>query len=645
MANPTSGFQLSALPQPLSMPSNLGKFDVSQTQQAYANALKNAQQTALLKPQTEAAIAQAGYQKGLAEQQGRLLAPEEEALVQEYRNKLTEGKLKARGAAALSALAPGAIGSAEQIAADQASAQGAALQATKDKGYEVVNIGGMNYFRTPDNKFTPAWNAGMLSRGSGDTQFEFIGATTNDPLTDQPRHKVRPYTINAAGQKIFGPVTEVIAGSVPYQSAAAPTGVSTPTPALPSVAAPRLPQALGSFTAPAIQTMPQGGLINQVKTETGLPLAVAGASAPQAQVKPVVIPAAPIVTASEPLVKPIEEVPHTQGSFGYQNKDNQVIWAPGKDANDSIKNAITKGIPAVVDNPNYGMSSRELIDNNSKNRAASRKEMEGNALLISDLQRSRDIIGRELNIGENITTFSKIPLIGGIVNDIRKLFQPDLIALDKLATQAGLGQAKGLVGSRVAVQEMQNIIGALGDANTPAPIRKELAMGYLIGNQNQEDYLRAKQKYYDAYKITNGFDGKWDQYTQDNPIGKGTPGAGYTVNDNRIPWDLYNILKNKGYTNPNQTVADHPELLDKKTGVFDYSKLDNTGNAPWTSANPTVKAAIVNPQNPVSGPAANSGNAPTSTMDLKSFIADYQTKNPNATREETKSAWLKYQGK
>jgi hypothetical protein len=645
MANPTSGFQLSALPQPLSIPSNLGKFDVGETQQAYANALKNAQQTALLAPQTQAAIAQAGYQKGLAEQQSRLLDPEEQAAVQELRNKRAEAALKARGTSALTALPSGAIGSAEQLAIDQAAAQGATAQGMAEKGYRILDSGnGMKFIQT-DKGITSAYPAGMLSHGSGDTLFDYIGEALDDPNTGQKKVKVRPFTLNALGQKIYSPITEVVAGSVSYQPTSAPNAISAPATTRPFVAAPRLPQSLGSFTAPAIQTIPQGGLINQVKTETGLPLAAAGASAPQAQVTPAAIPATPTAFAPEPLIKPIEEVPHTQGSFGYQNKDNQVIWAPGKDANDSIKNAIAKGIPAVVDNPNYGLASKSLNANDLKNREESRKEMQGSAIAKSDLQRSRDTIGRELNIGENITTFSKIPLIGGIVNDFRKLFQPDLIALDKLATQAGLGQAKGLVGSRVAVQEMQNIIGALGDANTPAPVRKELAMSYLIGNQNQEDYLTAKQKYYDAYKITNGFDGKWEQYTQDNPIGKGTPGAGYSVNDNRIPWDLYNILKNKGYTNPNQTVADHPDLLDKKTGNFDYNKLDNTGNAPWTSGNPVVKAAIVNPQNPVSGAAANSGNVSTAAMDAKAFILDFKAKNPNAKEDEMRAAWNKYQGK
>jgi hypothetical protein len=84
MANPTSGFQLSALPQPLSMPSNLGKFDVGETQQAYANALKNTQQTALLGPQTQAAIAQAGFQTDLAREGIKRLPAETQKLLAQY---------------------------------------------------------------------------------------------------------------------------------------------------------------------------------------------------------------------------------------------------------------------------------------------------------------------------------------------------------------------------------------------------------------------------------------------------------------------------------------------------------------------------------------------------------------------------------
>lgn len=144
MANPTSGFQLSALPQPLSMPSNLGKFDVGETQQAYANALKNTQQTALLVPQTQAAIAQAGYQKGLAEQQSRLLAPEEQALIQDFRKKKILAQTEANVG---EALAPGAPGLA--VAGQDVKSQGTALAAERLRqaagtqgGVIPIDIGG-----------------------------------------------------------------------------------------------------------------------------------------------------------------------------------------------------------------------------------------------------------------------------------------------------------------------------------------------------------------------------------------------------------------------------------------------------------------------------------------------------------------------
>ena len=105
---------------------------------------------------------------------------------------------------------------------------------------------------------------------------------------------------------------------------------------------------------------------------------------------------------------------------------------------------------------------------------------------------------------------------------------------------------------------------------------------------------------------------------------------------------MYNILKNKGYTNPNQTVADRSDLLDKKTGNFDYNKLDNTGNAPWTSAAPTVKGAIVNPQNPISNPntdktsnAVTNSNAPGSSVNnplkLDAETKDNVDKLPSGT--------------
>lgn len=85
MANPTSGFQLSALPQPLSIPTNIGVVDVGQMQKAYANAMQNVQDTALFGQRVAAQKAALDYQEQLARQQSRLLSPQEQALVAGYR--------------------------------------------------------------------------------------------------------------------------------------------------------------------------------------------------------------------------------------------------------------------------------------------------------------------------------------------------------------------------------------------------------------------------------------------------------------------------------------------------------------------------------------------------------------------------------
>jgi len=82
--DPTTGFQLGALPQAFSVPSNIGKFDVGQTQQAYANSLKNAQSTALVGPETAAAISQARYNQMLAHEGMKRLPAETQSLLSKY---------------------------------------------------------------------------------------------------------------------------------------------------------------------------------------------------------------------------------------------------------------------------------------------------------------------------------------------------------------------------------------------------------------------------------------------------------------------------------------------------------------------------------------------------------------------------------
>lgn len=84
MANPTSGFQLSALPQPLSIPTNIGTVDVGQMQNAYKNAMQAVQDTALFGQRLQQQKALLDYQTGKAQQQFRLLSPEENSLRTQY---------------------------------------------------------------------------------------------------------------------------------------------------------------------------------------------------------------------------------------------------------------------------------------------------------------------------------------------------------------------------------------------------------------------------------------------------------------------------------------------------------------------------------------------------------------------------------
>lgn len=81
---PTGGFQLQRLPEPLSIPSNIGRIDVPELQQAFRGGMQNVQAARLVGPQTKAALAQAEFQAGKAQQLSRLLDPEEKAALASF---------------------------------------------------------------------------------------------------------------------------------------------------------------------------------------------------------------------------------------------------------------------------------------------------------------------------------------------------------------------------------------------------------------------------------------------------------------------------------------------------------------------------------------------------------------------------------
>ena len=132
--NPTSGFQLSELPQSLSVPSNIGKFDVGQTQQAYANSLKNAQATALVGPETAAAISQAKYEQGKNQMLSNLLSPQEQAALASFRAQQNEANVASAKSAGL--LNPAPDGSGQSIAG-----LGASLSALNDIKFQQARTG------------------------------------------------------------------------------------------------------------------------------------------------------------------------------------------------------------------------------------------------------------------------------------------------------------------------------------------------------------------------------------------------------------------------------------------------------------------------------------------------------------------------
>ena len=219
MANPTSGFQLSALPQPLSMPSNLGVFDVSQTQQAYSNALKNAQQTALLKPQTEAAIAQAGYQKGLAQQQSRLLSPQEETLITQYRQQQLEAQNASNVAQAVAPRVGPLAVKQQSLLEAQTDVFGNRLEQGGKTGTSSVDLGGgINMPVSVDLKtgaYTPmagsALTSNLMTKPRGEIEYRAQGAPYvrgNKTVQDYVATQFNPVTNTPFPVKGVGLVTQ-----------------------------------------------------------------------------------------------------------------------------------------------------------------------------------------------------------------------------------------------------------------------------------------------------------------------------------------------------------------------------------------------------------------------------------------------------
>ena len=316
--DPTSGFQLSALPQPYSLPSNVGKVDVGGLQQAYANSLKNAQATALVGPETAAAISQAKYQQAKNAQLTNLLDPQEQAALASFnvqRAQSANTLAQTKGAEPFQ----GKIG----YSSAEAEAKRAALAAASPYGVGMgsTNINGMQLPFTVDQSgrvnqlFSGGIGTAILNAPKQGTEQEVVGPPEADPVTGTMTQRVqdrqrtgmgkvvylgKPYSISLNGNPYD--VGTIIGGAsqqtqVPAQIA--PTGTALGT--IPLQGSPNVPtggQALNSFLFPQAPTPAQPEATSPEDNieataepeEPAAPTAPTAPAAPTAPTAPVNIP-------------------------------------------------------------------------------------------------------------------------------------------------------------------------------------------------------------------------------------------------------------------------------------------------------------------------------------------------------------------
>lgn len=233
MPNPTSGFQLSALPQPLSFPTNIGNVDVGQMQKAYSNALQNVQDTTLFGQRVAAQRAALDYQEQLAKQQQSLLAPQ--AAAQRATYGATEATQNLTGIQA---------GAQIPQAADIARlAQ--EVQKLKTQLEQKQALGALPYAEAGSAaKSAGDLQQSLIALGQGQFASDLFGApTVSTPVIQQPSapkqsttalptvNVTQPAQLTPAGSALstFGgtPQTALGAGPATEQQAAAPS----PTPA------------------------------------------------------------------------------------------------------------------------------------------------------------------------------------------------------------------------------------------------------------------------------------------------------------------------------------------------------------------------------------------------------------------------------
>lgn len=235
MPSPTAGFQLSALPEPLSIPSNIGKYDISQSQLAQANAMKNAQAATLIGPETRRLLAEAQASRLQAQNQATraqalssFVSPAAEAEARAAIAGSESGMLQSQlESAQRGALIPGAGRLAELN--QQAATTRAALAAGSKFGVGTmpIRVGDteLTGVISPEGGVTPLGGASLLNAAVTKPSGTFWMETGAAPFTDASGNVLREYQqyqLNAFGQK-------VLVGK-PVRSFGNPSGEEEPQP-------------------------------------------------------------------------------------------------------------------------------------------------------------------------------------------------------------------------------------------------------------------------------------------------------------------------------------------------------------------------------------------------------------------------------
>lgn len=553
---PTGGFQLQRLPEPLSIPTNIGRIDVPELQQAFRGGMQNVQAARLVGPQTQSALATYAQQQAEA-RNAAILAEARRAKLAEEAQLAQEANIrfqKARGAGPAGV----AIGNVPIQFGD--TTVNLPFAATPEGGAQV--IGG---------SIPSAILSGFGKTGEVYTE---VIASRIDSMTGKTINKVQKYRNGPFGIVPEGAPFEVDAGMATKQM---PVPAVTPVPAT-ALSAP--PVAAGQ---PALMPAKEG-------------------EKPTAQIMPA---AAEKTGGWFDLRKPAEATDQQVYAIQY------FVPAGAKNAEQAIDIANRRGIPAIGTNPSNKLPPGPASTNAREIQNENRKAVSD---MGKDLQASQNTvatIGRTLKVGDEVTTFAKIPIIGNRINELRAIIDPQFQSIEALSKIPALTQAKSFFGSRVTNFDLESLQEAMGNVNMPADVRKESFAAMLSGIQMATEYKRAALDYvkeYPSSPITD-FDSYYSEYLQNNPVYVGTPGViGFGMNQNRMTFDAYNALKNKGYENPNQIYQENPSII-TSDGKLDDSKLPIVGD-PWP---PTTKPPPVNVSLPTTPVSDKAGAIPTIT--------------------------------